>query len=189
MRPNPIPTTVGTRLSRNWWLVALRGAIAILFGIVALILPAATLITLVWIFGAFALGGGILLIGAAIRDRLSGPFAWLLLLQGFLSGLIGVISFLYPTMTALALLYLIAAWAIVTGFFEIITAIQLRKEIRNEWLLGLAGVASIVFGALLVAAPRAGALAIVWIIAMYAIVFGILLVILGFRLRNWRTAG
>lgn len=185
MRQNTDPVRFAARLARNWWTIALRGAIAILFGIAALAFPGITLVSLVYLFAAFVLGSGILLIVAALRDRLHDVNGWLLLIEGIIAIAAGVAAFFYPGITALALVYFIAAWAIVTGIIEIITAIQLRKEIAGEWLLALAGIASVAFGFLLAINPGSGALALVWIIAIYAIFFGLLLLLLGFRLRNW----
>lgn len=178
---------MGTRLARNWWTVALRGAISIIFGLAALFWPDITLTALVFIFAAFVLVSGVLLAIAAFRDGLTHTHGWLMLLEGAIGIAIGIMAFIWPGITALVLLYLIAGWAIVTGVLEIIAAIQIRKEIENEWLLALAGIASVLFGLLLIVWPIAGALAILWIIAAYAIVFGILLLILAFRLRNWGT--
>src|SRR5262249_23449896 len=112
---------------------------------------------------------------------------WMMILEGLAGIVIGVLTFLYPGITALVLLYFIAAWSIVTGAFEIASAIRLRKEIEGEWLLGLAGFASILFGILLIVLPGAGALAVIWLIGSYAIVFGILMLVLAFRLRGWRN--
>ena len=187
MTQNLDPMRMGTRLARNWWTVAFRGAIAIIFGLAALFWPDITLTALVFIFGAFVLVSGVLLVIAAFRDGLNHTHAWLLLLEGIIGIAIGIMVFIWPAITALVLLYLIAAWAIVTGILEIIAAIQVRKEIENEWLLALAGIASVLFGILLIVWPMAGALAILWIIAAYAIVFGVLLLILAFRLRSWGT--
>ncbi|TVP61330.1 MAG: HdeD family acid-resistance protein [Nodularia sp. (in: Bacteria)] len=187
MRQNLDPMRMGTRLARNWWTVALRGAIAIIFGLAALFWPDITLTALIFIFAAFVLVSGVLLAIAAFRDGLTHTHGWLMLLEGAIGIAIGVMAFVWPGITALVLLYLIAAWAIVTGVLEIIAAIQVRKEIQNEWLLVIAGIASVLFGVLLTVWPIAGALAILWIIAAYAIIFGILLLILAFRLRNWGT--
>jgi uncharacterized membrane protein HdeD (DUF308 family) len=187
MTQNLDPLRMGTRLARNWWTVAFRGVIAIIFGLAALFWPDITLTALVFIFGAFVLVSGVLLVIAAFRDGLNHTHAWLLLLEGVIGIAIGIMVFIWPAITALVLLYLIAAWAIVTGVLEIIAAIQVRKEIENEWLLALAGIASVLFGILLIVWPIAGALAILWIIAAYAIVFGVLLLILAFRLRSWGT--
>ena len=181
------PMRMGTRLARNWWTVALRGAIAIIFGLAALFWPDITLTALIFIFAAFVLVSGVLLAIAAFRDGLNHTHAWLMLLEGVIGIAIGIMAFVWPGITALVLLYIIAAWAIVTGVLEIIAAIQIRKEIQNEWLLAIAGIASILFGILLLVWPIAGALAILWIIAAYAIIFGVLLLILAFRLRNWGT--
>ncbi|MGG6265529.1 HdeD family acid-resistance protein [Leptolyngbya sp. AN03gr2] len=185
MRQNMDPIQLGTRLARNWWTLALRGAIAILFGLAAFFLPNITLTWLVLLFGALALGGGILLIISALRDRLNDANAWLLLIEGIVGIAAGVLVFAYPRITALALLYVIASWAIVTGFFQIVAAVRLRKEIRNDGLLALAGIASIVFGILLLFYPGVGALTLLWFIGAYSLFFGVLMLILGFRLRNW----
>lgn len=187
MSQNLDPMRMGTRLARNWWTVALRGAIAIIFGLLALFWPGITLTALVFIFGAFVLVSGVLLVIAAFRDGLTHAHGWLLLLEGIIGIAIGIMVFVWPAITALVLLYLIAAWAVITGVLEIIAAIQVRKEIQNEWLLAIAGIASVLFGILLIVWPIAGALAILWIIAAYAIVFGVLLLILAFRLRSWGT--
>ncbi|KZL49651.1 hypothetical protein A2T98_11630 [Nodularia spumigena CENA596] len=181
------PMRMGTRLARNWWTVALRGAIAIVFGLAALFWPDITLTALIFIFAAFVLVSGVLLAIAAFRDGLTHTHGWLMLLEGAIGIAIGIMAFVWPGVTALVLLYLIAAWAIVTGVLEIIAAIQIRKEIQNEWLLAIAGIASVLFGILLLVWPIAGALAILWIIGAYAIIFGILLLILAFRLRSWGT--
>ncbi|MEA5513611.1 HdeD family acid-resistance protein [Nodularia sp. UHCC 0506] len=181
------PMRMGTRLARNWWTVALRGAIAIIFGLAALFWPDITLTALIFIFAAFVLVSGVLLAIAAFRDGLTHTHGWLMLLEGAIGIAIGIMAFIWPGITALVLLYLIAAWAIVTGVLEIIAAIQIRKEIQNEWLLAIAGIASVLFGVLLLVWPLAGALAILWIIGAYAIIFGILLLILAFRLRSWGT--
>jgi uncharacterized membrane protein HdeD (DUF308 family) len=178
---------MGTRLARNWWTVALRGAIAIIFGLAALFWPDITLTALIFIFAAFVLVSGVLLAIAAFRDGLTHTHGWLMLLEGAIGIAVGIMAFIWPGITALVLLYLIAAWAIVTGVLEIIAAIQIRKEIQNEWLLAIAGIASVLFGVLLIVWPLAGALAILWIIGAYAIIFGILLLILAFRLRSWGT--
>jgi len=187
MRQNDQPISIGNRLARNWGLVAGRGILAILFGLAALFLPETTLVLLVYLFGAFVLGGGILLTISAFRDRLDSAEGWLLLIEGILGIVIGVLIFALPGVATLALVYFIAAWAIVTGILEIITAIQLRKDIANEWLLALAGIASILFGAFLLFRPFAGVLTGLWIIGFYAVLFGVLQIILAFRLRHWSS--
>ncbi|MBU7582982.1 MAG: HdeD family acid-resistance protein [Nostoc sp. TH1S01] len=185
MTENLEPTRIGTRLARNWWTLALRGTLAIIFGLAALFWPGITLTALVFLFAAFALGGGILLAIAGFKDHLGNLHGWLLVIEGAIGVAVGVMAFIWPGITALVLLYLIAAWAIITGIFEIVAANHLRQEIDNEWLLIAAGIASLVFGILLIIWPIAGALAILWVTAAYAIVFGILMLLLAFRLRKW----
>ncbi len=173
-------------MSRYWWVLAIRGVAAILFGVAAFVWPAITLTVLVLLFGAYALVDGIFAVIAGITARKEEERWWMMVLEGLAGIVIGVVTFLYPNITALALLYFIAAWSILTGVFEIAGAIRLRKEIEGEWLLALAGVASIIFGVLLVIQPGAGALALIWLIGAYAIVFGILMLVLAFRLRGMR---
>src|SRR5262245_11657600 len=170
-------------LARNWGWIELRGIVAVLFGVLALLWPGVTLAALVILWGAFALADGILSLIAAFKVRDKGKPFWSLLIVGLLGIAAGIVTFLMPGITALILLYFIAAWAFVMGIFQIIAAIRLRKEIENEWLLGLSGVLSMVFGVLLFVRPGQGALALIWVIGAYAILFGILLIVLGFRLR------
>ena len=163
-------------LARNWWVLALRGLCAVIFGILAFIWPGITLGALVLLYGAFALIDGVLSIVAAIFQREgSGRPWWELVLVGLLGIAAGVLTFVWPGITALVLLYLIAAWAIVSGIFEIIAAIKLRKEIEGEWWLALTGILSVIFGVMLIAQPGAGAIAVVWLIGTYALIFGIFL--------------
>ncbi|MEA5569025.1 HdeD family acid-resistance protein [Anabaena sp. UHCC 0399] len=185
MRNNFDPMRMGNRLARNWWTLALRGTLAILFGLVALFWPGITITALVLLFAAFLVVGGVLLAIAAFKDRLDDTNAWLMLVEGAVGIIVGILAFIWPGITFLLLLYLIAAWAIITGIFEMIAAFQLRRAIENEWLLVIAGIASFFFGVLLAIWPLAGAVAIVWIIGIYALVFGVLLLALSFRLRNW----
>ena len=175
-------------LARNWWLVALRGVAALVFGVLTIFRPGITLAALILLFGGYAVAGGILTIVAAIANR-HGEARWgSLLLSGVLSLVVGILTFMMPGVTGLVLLYLIAAWAIVTGVSEIIAAIRLRKFITGEWLLVVAGALSVLFGIFLVVFPGAGALAVTLWIGTYAIMAGILLIALGFRLRSWGHA-
>jgi uncharacterized membrane protein HdeD (DUF308 family) len=176
-------------LSRAWWAIALRGAAAIIFGVLTFVLPGVTLAVLVLLFGAYAIVDGIFTLVAAARGQvhdLDHP-RWALVLEGIAGLAAGVVAFVWPGLTTLAVVYLIAAWAVVTGVLEIVAAIRLRRHIDNEWWLVLSGVLSIVFGVFVAAAPGAGALAIVFWIGAYAIVFGALLIGLAFRLRSARN--
>ena len=170
--------------SSSWWALVLRGIAAILFGVLAFIWPHITLTALVFLFGAYALVDGVFAIIAGIKSH--GEFKrWLvLLIEGVFSVIAGVLAFMLPGITALILLILIAAWSIVTGVFEIAAAIQMRKYITGEWMLVLAGVASLLFGIALLVNPGVGALAVVWLIGAYTIVFGVLLFALGIKLRG-----
>lgn len=179
---------MGIRLARHWWVLALRGAIAIILGLVALFWPAMTLIALLLLFAGFAFVGGLFLAIAAFADGLNHRHAWTMLLEGLIGILIGLWAFIWPGLTGLFLVYLVAAWAIITGIFEIIASFQIRQEIQNEWLLTIAGISSVIFGILLIAWPMVGAIALLWVIAIYAIILGVLLLILAFRLRSWETS-
>jgi uncharacterized membrane protein HdeD (DUF308 family) len=174
-----------TVLTRNWWALAIRGVAAIIFGILAFVWPGITLAALVLLFGAYAITDGIFAVVAALNAAGRERRWWALLIEGILSIIAGVLTFILPGITALFLLYLIAFWAIVTGVFEISTAIRLRKEITGEWLMALSGIASVLFGFLLLMFPGAGALAVIWWIGAYTLVFGVLLLSLAFRLRTW----
>jgi uncharacterized membrane protein HdeD (DUF308 family) len=180
------PVTVVDTFRLNWWLLALRGLVAVVFGVLAFVWPGATLITLVWLFGAFALVNGILSLILAAKTPKGYPKVGSLIFGGLLGILAGLLAFVMPGITALGLLILIAAWAIVTGVMELVAAVRLRKIIANEWLLILAGIASIAFGGLLLFQPAIGALALIWWIGAWAVVFGILLMICAFRMRHWK---
>jgi uncharacterized membrane protein HdeD (DUF308 family) len=171
-------------LSRGWWHLLLRGLAAIAFAILIWFRPGISLAALVLLFGAYALVDGVLAVWTAIAGRKIYDGWWVLLLIGLIGVAVGIMTFMTPGITALALLYYIAFWAIFRGILEISTAIRLRKEIEGEWLLILGGVASVVFGVLLLARPGAGALAVITLIAVYALVVGITLVILAFKVRG-----
>ena len=167
-------------LVRKWWLVALRGIIAILFGIVALAYPGITLVALVLLFGVYALVDGVCAVFAAFggtgRERL-----WYIL-EGIAGIAAGILTLFYPGITAEFLIYLIAAWAILTGVFEIIAGLAL--PVSKDWMLALAGALSVVFGVLVVFNPGSGALAIVWLIGIYALLFGVTMLVFAIRLRR-----
>jgi uncharacterized membrane protein HdeD (DUF308 family) len=171
-------------LAQYWWVILLRGIFAILFGLAAFIWPGPTVAALILLFGAYALVDGIFAVIAGIQQYGERNRWWAVVLEGVAGIALGVLTFLWPGVTGLVLLYFIAAWALTTGIFEIAAAIRLRKEIEGEWMLILAGAASVLFGLLLILQPGSGALAVIWLIGAYAIVFGILYIILAFRLRG-----
>jgi uncharacterized membrane protein HdeD (DUF308 family) len=175
-------------LSRNWWVLLLRGIVAIVFGVLAWLQPGISLAALVLLFGAYSMADGILGAWTAVAGRKEHEHWWVLLLEGLVGIGVGVLTLFAPGVTALALLFYIAIWAIATGVLEIVAAIRLRKEIEGEWLLVLGGLASVAFGVLLMARPGAGALAVLWIIAAYAVVFGVILVVLAFKARSFGRA-
>jgi uncharacterized membrane protein HdeD (DUF308 family) len=172
-------------LARNWWIIALRGAASIVFGILMLLMPGIGLMALVLLFGSYAIVEGVLNVVAAVRGRRHERRWGALLLEGLVSIAAGLIAFVMPGLTALALVYIIAAWAVVTGVLEIVAAVRLRHEIIGEWWLALSGAASIAFGVLMMVFPGAGAIALVLWVGAYALVFGALLLFLAFRLRRW----
>ncbi|MGH9460991.1 MAG: HdeD family acid-resistance protein [Vicinamibacteria bacterium] len=176
---------LSTILSRYWWMTLIRGAIAILFGIMLFVWPQISLVSLVLVFGAFALADGVANVVTAIGGRQEHESWWVLLLAGLAGIGIGVLTFFNPAVTALALLFYIAIWAIATGLLEIVAAIRLRKEIEGEFWLALSGLASVAFGMILVARPGAGALAVLWLIGAYAIAFGAMLLVLAFKARGF----
>lgn len=171
-------------LGRTWWLVLLRGLAAIVFGILAWAWPGVTLITLVLFWGAYALVDGVAALIGGWQAKDSGKPMWQVVLIGVIGIAAGIFTFLQPGVTAVALLILIAAWAIVHGIFEIAAAIRLRKEIQNEWLLILSGAISVLFGIFMIANPGAGALAVLWLIGVFSVAYGALLVILSFKLKK-----
>lgn len=179
---------MGDLLTRNWGWVALRGVVAILFGLLTLFNPGITLVTLVFFFGAYALADGVFMVVSAIANRKNQPRWGTLLLGGILGIAAGAVTLLMPGITAFALLALIAAWAIIVGSVEIVAAIRLRKEITGEWMFVLSGLLTVAFGVILIVRPGAGALAMVLFIGAYAVVTGILLLALGLRLRSWGRA-
>ena len=172
-------------VTRNWWVFAIRGIAALVFGILAFIWPQATLTVLVFLFGAYVLVDGASMLIALVRgDALARRHAWAVGATGVLGIVAGVVTFAWPGLTALSLLYLVAFWAIATGTFQVIAAIALRRELDNEFWMALGGVASIVFGALLVASPGAGLVSLVWLVGLWAVVFGVSSLGLAYRLHE-----
>jgi uncharacterized membrane protein HdeD (DUF308 family) len=172
------------RLTRDWWILALQGVAAIAFGVLALVWPEMTVLALVFLFGAYALTDGVLALISGIRGSDAGKPDWWRIAGGVVGIAAGVIAFAVPDITAYALLLVIASWAIILGGIELVAAYQLRHELRGEWLLALEGVLSILFGFFLIAFPGAGALAVVTVIAAFAIISGVLLLVTAFRLRD-----
>jgi uncharacterized membrane protein HdeD (DUF308 family) len=171
-------------LGRNWGWIAFRGVAAVLFGLLALTLPGITLAALVIVWGGYALADGVLSLIAAFQARGSGSTFWSLFFSGLIGIAAGIATFLWPAITAIALLIVIACWALMIGIFQIVLAIRLRKVITHEWLLGMSGLLSLLFGVLMIVSPGTGALAMAGVIAGYSILFGVTLIALGFRLRS-----
>jgi uncharacterized membrane protein HdeD (DUF308 family) len=174
-----------TVYSGNWWALALRGVAAIILGILAFMGPVSTLAAVVMIFGAYALVTGVLATIAAIRGMRRRDSWGGMLLEGIVGMGAGVIALMWPAIGALALVYLVAAWALFSGAFEIATAIKLRKLIKGEWLLILGGALSMALGLLFIARPAPGAVAIMWWLGAYALIHGCVLLALAFRVRRW----
>jgi uncharacterized membrane protein HdeD (DUF308 family) len=170
-------------LARNWWSIALRGVLAIIFGAIAFILPGATMLSLVLVFAAYAVVDGVLAITSAVRSARRHERWSLLVLEGLVDVVAGEIAFLWPGLTLLTFVLLIAAWALLTGGLMTVAAFRLQQD-HGRWWLVSGGVASIIYGALLIAAPLIGALVLTWWLGAYALVFGVLLLILAFRLRS-----
>ena len=169
----------------RWWALVIRGLAAIAFGVVAFVKPSASLLALVGVWGAYAIVDGVFSVVLAIRGaRILPGWGWQLA-KGITSIGAGVVTFLWPGITAIALLMVISAWAVLTGVAEIATAVWLRRHLRGEWMLAASGVLSLVFGVLLAVNPGAGALAVTWFVGLYAVLFGGLLVGLGLRLHHW----
>jgi uncharacterized membrane protein HdeD (DUF308 family) len=178
-------------MTGKWWVLALRGGLAVLFGILALAWPGVTVAALIFLFGAYALVDGVFsLIAAFARGQsLTGGDRFWMVLVGIAGIVAGIVAFSWPGETALVLLYVIAFWAIFIGAMQIFAAIRLRREIDNEWWLILGGAAAVLFGIIAIVAPGAGALSLIWLIAIYSIVFGIALLALAFRLRGLARGG
>jgi uncharacterized membrane protein HdeD (DUF308 family) len=175
-------------IRRNWWMLALRGVLAIIFGLIALVFPGIALLAFIYVFGAYAFIDGIIAVYTAIQERGSlNRWGWVLF-EGILGIIAGIIAFIHPGFTALVLLYVVAIWAVVTGFMEIVAAFALRGFAAREWALGLAGVLSVIFGIILFIFPGAGLLSILWLVGIYAIVFGILFIVRAFQMRSWASS-
>jgi len=179
--------TTGERLARNWQAIAVRGAAALVFGLLLLFWPAPTLLTLIYIFGIFVLVEGVTAVVSGVRQPQG--VSWGLVALGIIGIAAGIAAFLWPGITALVLLYVIGFWAIAAGVVQIIEGIRLRQAIANEWLLIATGIVSLFFGLIVVVSPGAGALAITFFIGFFGLIYGVLQLALAFRLREIQQAG
>jgi uncharacterized membrane protein HdeD (DUF308 family) len=176
---------VGTPVSRHhWWMLGVRGLLAVIFGLAALLWTGLTLLVLVYLFGAYALVNGVMAVIISLQERQNLRQWWVLLLEGLVGIAAGVVAFAWPAITALALLFLIAFWAIVTGFLEIAAAFSGLLPAPQEWMLGLTGVLSVLLGVFLVIRPGVGILSLMWVIGIYALIIGVLFIIRAFQLRT-----
>lgn len=171
-------------LTHYWWVFLLRGIFGILFGLGAFLWPSLTLAVLLLLFGAYALADGVMSIVSMFSHRSENDRWWLHMIEGAAGIGAGLVTFFWPGLTAFALLFIIAAWSIMTGICEVIVAVRLREELQGEWALILSGLLSVAFGLLLVARPGTGALAVTWMIGAYAVAFGFLLIVLSLRLKK-----
>src|SRR5436190_15373234 len=183
-----VPPMIGL-FTKNWWVLLLRGIVAVLFGILAITRPGITLAVLVLLFGIYAVVDGCFALFAAIGGWSHREDRWLLLLEGFIGIGAGILTLRAPGITTVALLFFIAAWALATGVLRIVAAIRLRKEITGEFWLALSGIASVVFAFLVMMNPAAGALAMAWLIGWYALFLGATLVMLSIKLHDMRRLG
>lgn len=172
-------------LAKNWWVFVLRGVVGVLFGVMAYMWPGITLVSLVLLFGAYAFVDGVFAVIGAITGRKEQDDWILMLLLGVVGIAVGILTYRSPGITALALLMYIAAWAFAKGVLEIVTAIKIRKEIEGEWALALSGALSVLFAFFLLWNPGAGALGVIWVIAFYAILFGVLSILFGFKIKKF----
>lgn len=173
-------------LSENWWVLALRGLLAVLFGFAALVLPLGTLEAVGRLFGVYAILEGALVVLIGMRGtQYRGAF----LSEGAFGIMAGLVALAWPGVTALVLLYVIAIWAILSGIAEIIAAVALRREIEGEWVLFLVGVLSVVLGVAMAVLPSVGVLSLIWLVGLYALAVGVAMIVLAFRVRDVRRRG
>jgi uncharacterized membrane protein HdeD (DUF308 family) len=173
-------------VSRIWWALALRGALAVIFGLVALFSSRTTLLALIYVFGIFAVLNGLVALVTAVRaGEAHRRWVWLAVM-GLFGVAAGIVSFVWPGITALAFVYLIAAWAIITGVAEITFALSWPDTLAHPWLAAISGALSVLFGILLAVWPRAGVLTLVWLLGVYAILYGLTLLYYAYRLQALR---
>ena len=168
----------------KWWIGLLRGIAAIIFGTLALSLPGITLEVLILFLAVFLLVDGAFNVFASLSHYKDTKYWWLLLLEGIVSAIIGIITLIWPQITAIALLFLVVFWAMVNGFFRILAALQLRKYTKGEWFLIFSGIFSLIFGMLLLIWPDKGLLVLIWMLGFYSFIFGILLISFAFKARK-----
>ena len=176
--------SLSTMLQRSWWVLLVRGLAAIVFGVLTWMQPAASAVALLVIFGAYVLVDGALGVYGTIKNRHQSSHWWVMLIWGLAGVIVGVLTVINPAITGLVLTIYIGVWAVVTGVMQIIAAMRLRKEIEGEWLLVLSGLLSVVFGGFVLSQPMAGMMAMVWVIATYAVIFGVLMILLAFRVKK-----
>ena len=181
--PVEIPS-MSIMLHRSWWVLLLRGAAAIIFGVLTWMQPVASAAALVLVFGAYVLVDGLLAIYTAIKSRKQSRHWWLVLIWGLTGVIVGVLTAINPAVTALVLTIYIGVWALITGVLQVVAALRLRKEIDGEWILVLGGLLSVLFGIFVLAQPGAGLMAMMWVLATYAVIFGVLMVILAFKIKK-----
>ncbi len=174
--------------SRTWWMLALRGVLSIILGLVALLAPGIALFAFITVFAVYAVLDGIVAVFVALRERGALRRWGLVLAEGILSILAGIFAFVYPGETAIILLYIVAAWAIITGIMEIAAVFMIRGSMAQEWSLAIAGILSVLFGIILFIRPGIGLLSILWLVGIYAIVFGVLFIVRAFQLRSHRAS-
>lgn len=179
-----IDRNVLAAISKYWWVILLRGVLAIVFGVIALVSPGITLFWLIFLFGAYAIGDGALEIWSGIRNRATNDRWWVDILIGLAGIVAGILVISWPDLSALAVMFFIAAWMVIIGVLQIVYAIRVRKEISNEWWIILSGALSVVLGIWFFAFPGDGAVSLVWLIGLYAVFFGVLLVLFAFRARK-----
>lgn len=170
-------------LRRNWWAIAIRGIVALIFGLLVLIYPRQAVLILILLFGAYAGVDGIFAILSAVLAEQAHERWWPFVVEGIVGLAVAAVTFFFPRDAALAIYFLIAAWAIVTGIIEIVAAVRVRVAIANEVLLLISGIASVLFGALMIVFPAVGVLAVIWLIGFYALFFGALMLGFAFRIR------
>lgn len=173
-----------SRLTRFWWVLVLRGIVSIIFAVFAFLNPKVAFEALILVLGVFLVADGATAVFLGVRMRGHDEDWWITLLEGAMGMGLGLVALINPELTAAGLILVLAVWLLVTGVFEIGTAIKLRKEIDNEWLLGTAGVVSIALGGLMIANPNFGEVSVMWWIGLYALFFGLLLLGLGWKMRK-----